>query len=201
MNYRIPMVAGLVLLAAGCAPAPVRVNANAGSLAAQTDREAMLAQRQHWTLQARLFVSDGKDGGTTNLTWAQDGDHYDFTVRYPITGKTIRLHGGPDGAVLEGGDDGAPVRGTSAEALMSKALGWQVPLSSLRAWVLGMRSEGARSDLTFSPDGLPGKLEQDGWTVDYRDWDRTSSPPLPSKVFASKAPYVVKLANVSWSFR
>lgn len=200
MTCRVLILAGIVLLAVGCAPAPVRVSANAGSLAAQGDREAALAGRRHWTLEARLFVSDGKDGGTTNLTWVQDGDDYDFTVRYPITGKTLRLHGGATGAVLEGGD-GGPVSGASAEALMSKTLGWQVPLSDLRAWVLGMRASGTQGELSFSTDGLPGKLEQDGWTVDYRDWDKTSSPPLPSKVFATKAPYVVKLANVTWSFR
>jgi outer membrane lipoprotein LolB len=200
MNLRTLMVAGVVLLIAGCAPVPVRVTANAGSLAAQTDREAVLAQRRHWTLQARLFVSDGKDGGTTNLTWTQDDDRYDFIVRYPITGKTIRLHGGPEGAELEGADGGT-VRGASAEALMNKTLGWQVPLDNLRAWVLGARARGSAGNLSFAADGLPGKLEQDGWTVDYRDFDRASSPPLPSKVFATKPPYVVKLANVSWSFR
>jgi outer membrane lipoprotein LolB len=188
---------GLLVFIAGCTTAPIRMHADAGSLAGQDAREQALRGRDHWTLQARMSVSDGKDGGSSDLTWTQAGDAYDFTVR--AVGKAVRLHGDAAGAVLEG-LDGGPVRGADAEALMAKALGWKVPLSELRAWILGLRAGGSSAELTFGADGLPGQLLQDGWTVNYLEWDTTQRPGLPTKVFAERTPYKVRLAKMSWTF-
>ena len=186
-------VAAAGLLLAACAPVPVRKPADEAALAAQAAREGQLAGVHQWTLEGHLAVSDGHDGGSGSLRWMQDGQRYDFELRAPITGKSFRLSGGPGGALLEG-IEGGPLRGTDAEALMRKALGWEVPLDDLRAWVLGLRAAGAPAELRFGEHDLPSLLTQDGWTVDYRAWDQAHQPPLPQKVFASRPPYKVKLS-------
>lgn len=193
MKRFLPLAAAAGLLLAACAPVPVRKPADQAALAAQSAREMQLAGVDRWTLEGHLAVSDGRDGGSGSLTWTQDGEHYDFELRAPITGKSFRLSGGPDGAVLEG-LDGGPLHGADAEDLMRKALGWEVPLHELRAWVLGLRAPGAPAELSFGEHGLPSLLQQDGWTVDYRAWDLAHQPPLPQKVFASQPPYKVKLS-------
>lgn len=190
-----------VLLAA-CASAPrVRIQSDASLLQAQASREQRLAGADHWTLQGRLGVSNGSDGGSGSFSWTQDGDRYDFELRGPaISGANFRLSGGPDGALLEG-LKGGPLRGPDAEVLMQRALGWKVPLRDLRAWVLGLRADSGPVELSFGEDRLPLLLKQDGWTVDYREWDASRKPPLPKKVYAAKAPYKVKLSIESWQFR
>jgi outer membrane lipoprotein LolB len=185
------------LLLAACAPAPVRKPADQAALAAQAAREAQLANVDRWTLDGHLAVSDGRDGGSGSLHWTQDGERYDFELRAPVTGKSFRLRGGPDGALLEGLADG-PLRGPDAETLLRKALGWEVPLRELRAWVLGLRAPGSPAELSFGEHALPSLLEQDGWAVDYRAWDLAQQPPLPAKVFASQPPYKVKLSIESF---
>jgi outer membrane lipoprotein LolB len=187
-----------VLLLAACAP--VRIKGDAGMLEAQAAREAALSGRDHWVLTGRLAVSNGHDGGSGSLTWEQDGERYDFTVRAPVTGRSFRLHGGPDGAVLVGLDLG-PMRGVDAETLMARALGWQVPLRDLRAWVLGLRADSGPAQLSFGADGLPSLLQQDGWKVEYRDWYADRTPALPRKVFAERAPYRVRLSIENWDLR
>lgn len=184
-------VAGLLL--AACAPVPVRRPADEAALAAQASRERQLAAVDHWTLEGHLAVSDGRDGGSGSLRWTQDGAHYQFELRAPITGKSFRLSGGPDGALLEG-IEGGPLHGPDAETLMRRALGWEVPLQDLRAWVLGLRAAGSPAQLRFGERDLPSLLQQDGWTVDYRAWDLEHQPPLPRKVFAGRPPYKVKLS-------
>jgi len=191
------MAAAAVLLLAGCVPA-VRMKGDAVMLDAQAAREKALAGVDHWTLQGRLSVSDGHNGGSGDLSWTQDGERYEFTMHAP--GKSFRLSGGPDGALLEG-LDGGPLRGPDAETLTRKALGWEVPLRDLRAWVLGLRADSGPAELSFGADRLPSLLQQDGWAVDYREWDTTRQPPLPKKVFAGKPPYKVKLSVDSWSIR
>lgn len=200
MNYSIRFSAALaVLLLAACAPQQVvRKQGDEASTARQQAREQQLAQISHWSLQGQISVSNGHDGGSGTLTWTQDGDHYEFDFRAPITGKSFRLTGGADGAVLEG-VDGGPQHGPNAEALMQRVLGWDVPLSALRAWVVGVRVAGADAQLSYGDDGLLSQLQQEGWVVTYPAWDTTRQPPLPTKVFAANPPYKVRLAIASWT--
>lgn len=202
MKSSLRILAALTpLLLAACAPQQlVRNKGDTASLTQQEAREQQLADANHWTLQGRLFVSNGRDGGTLNVTWAQNDDHYEFVLRTPVTGKSYRLVGSAEGAVLEGVDGGAQ-RGPDAEALMRRTLGWDVPLDELRAWVLGVRAKGSAAEVSFGDDKLPSLLQQDGWAVSYPAWDNTRQPPLPTKVFAEKPPYKVKLAIESWSMQ
>lgn len=190
----------VVALLAACAP--VRMKGDSAMLAAQSARAKLLAGHDHWTLHAHLGVSDGHHGGSGTLTWVQDGQHYEFTVRAPITGRSFRLSGGPDGAVLEGLDQGT-LRGPSAQALLARALGWRVPMQPLRDWVLGLRAGGGDSGaiMQFGTNGLPSLLEQDGWTIEYRDWFTSTDPALPRKVYAAHGQYHVRLSIQSWSLR
>ncbi len=200
-RLRFLVAALLPLLLAACVPAPaVRLRGDASLMQAQLAREQALAHADQWVLQGRLGVSDGKHGGSGSFSWTQHGDQYDFVLRAPITGKSFRLSGGPDGALLEG-LDGGPLRGPDAEALMRQALGWVVPLQNLRAWVLGLRADSGPAELRFGADRLPSRLQQDGWTVDYPAWDAARTPPLPQKVFAERAPYKVRLFIESWQFQ
>jgi outer membrane lipoprotein LolB len=198
-SFRL-VAAALPLLLAACVPA-VRMKGDAGLLNAQQAREQALAHADHWVLQGRLGVSDGKQGGSGSFSWTQDGDHYEFVMRGPaISGANFRLSGGPDGALLEGLKSGS-LQGPDAEALMRKALGWDVPLRDLRAWVLGLRADSGPAELSFGADRLPAQLQQDGWIVEYPEWDEGHQPPLPKKVFAANPPYKVRLSIDSWSFQ
>lgn len=202
MKYSLRfLVAVAPLLLAACVPQQVvRNKGDAVSIAQQDAREQQLASANHWTLVGRLAVSTGSDTGGGNLTWTQNGDHYEFELRAPITGRSFRLSGGPDGAVLEG-LDGGPQRGPNAEALMQRALGWDVPLDELRAWVLGVRASGSNADMSFGNDHLLSMLQQDGWSVSYITWDATQKPPLPTLIRAQKNPFMVKLVVQSWSLQ
>jgi outer membrane lipoprotein LolB len=198
-SFRL-VAAALTLLLAACVPA-VRMKGDAGLLNAQQAREQALAHADHWVLEGRLGVSDGKQSGTGSFSWTQNGDHYVFVMRGPtLSGADFRLSGGPDGALLEGLKSG-PLQGPDAEALMHKALGWDVPLRDLRAWALGLRADSGPAELIFGTDRLPAQLQQDGWTVEYPEWDEGRQPPLPKKVFAANPPYKVRLSIDSWSFQ
>jgi outer membrane lipoprotein LolB len=203
MNRFFRCVAVLLpLLLAACVPAPVvRTKGDAAQLAVQQSREQSLAHADHWVMQGRLGVSDGKDGGSGSFSWTQNGDHYEFVLRGPaISGADFRLSGGPDGAQLQGLKSG-PISGPDAEALMRKALGWEVPLRDLRAWVLGLRADSGAAEVSFGDNALPSLLVQDGWSVEYREWDSTRQPALPTKVYANKPPYKVRLSIESWQFQ
>ena len=201
MTARGLRITGLlaVMLLAGCVgpqrrpPVP-----DAASMERQSAREAALrAEGTDWRIVARLSVSDGSDGGSGSLDWVQREQAFRFTVHAPVTGKTWVLEGVPGHAVLRG-LAGTPVEGGSARHLLEQALGWHVPLPELVDWVRAMRAPGP-AVVHFRPDGLPARIEQAGWSIEFRDYDMARVPPLPSRVFATHGEYSVRLAIRDWS--
>ncbi|HEX5352488.1 MAG TPA: lipoprotein insertase outer membrane protein LolB [Rhodanobacteraceae bacterium] len=191
----IATCAGLLL--AACAPVPVRKPGTPEQLAAQSARERTLGVQRNWSLEGRFAASDGHHGGSGGLTWQQTGRQFRFTLRAPITGKTVQLSGGPDGAVLTGAGK-QPLAGRSAGEVLDAEFGWNVPVSDLAWWVRGLRAPGSPAILTFGANGLPATLDQDGWHIDYRDWYAERTPPLPRKVYASRDPYTVRVMIQNW---
>jgi outer membrane lipoprotein LolB len=183
----------LVLLA-GCA-AP-RVKPDADLLARQSAREQALAGQARWDLAGRLGVSNAKDGGSGSLQWHQDGASFRFSVHAPVTGKTWVLSGNAQHVVLEG-LRAQPIEGDDAAQLLERELGWHVPVAQLTAWVRAARA-GSEARIEFRSDGLPAVIEQDGWKIEYPDYDTTHQPPLPRKVFASRGDYRVRLSISEW---
>jgi outer membrane lipoprotein LolB len=186
-------LASIVVLA-GCA-AP-RVKPDDALLARQSARERALAAQPDWQLAGRLGVSDGHDGGSGSLQWKQDGAAFRFSVHAPVTGKTWVLSGDAHHVVLEGLRD-RPIEASDAAELLERELGWHVPVGELTEWVRDARA-GGDARIEFRSDGLPAVIEQDGWTIEYPDYDTAREPPLPRKVFASRGTYRVRLSVSQW---
>jgi outer membrane lipoprotein LolB len=184
----------LVLALAGCA-AP-RVKPDADLLARQSARERALAAEPSWQLSGRLGVSDGHDGGSGSLQWRQDRDAFRFSVHAPVTGKTWVLSGDAHHAVLEGLREQA-IEGTDAAQLLEREVGWHVPVAELTSWARAARAAG-EARIEFRSDGLPAVIEQDGWKIEYPDYDDAHQPPLPRKIFASRGDYRVRLSVNQW---
>lgn len=199
VGWLMAALAGLAL--AGCVPVQVRTPGTVGTaaqLAAQAARERQIGAEQAWGLDGRFAAADGHHGGSGSLVWQQRGQRYTFILRAPITGKTVQLEGGPDGAVLTGIDK-QPLAGSDASAVLTREFGWNVPVADLAWWVRGLRAPGSAAVLTFGLNGLPATLDQDGWHVDYKDWYTEQTPPLPRKVYASRDPYTVRVLIERWT--
>lgn len=195
---RLLLVPALFALLAACVPVRVKQNAaTPAALAAQEAREAALADKSRWTLEARIAVS-GENGGSGDLVWRQDGEAYSFSVR-GANGKTLRLSGDADRAVLEG-VDARPEVGSDPQVLLRRRLGAEVPFAALRRWALGLRVADEPAQIRFNARDLPAELVQDGWTVEYLDWFDNHTPALPKKVFATRGKDKVKLLIQSWNF-
>lgn len=192
----------LVVLLAACAPAtvPVRPGTHA-ELAAQVRRAQILARLPVWRASGRIGVSDGHQGGSGGFDWSQDGRAIDFTLRAPITGRSFRLTSGPDGACLSG-LKAQPVCAFDAADLLRAELGWELPMADLQSWVRGMLAPGGGAGrMDYGPDGLPARLQQDGWEVRYLSWHAQARPvAMPRLIEARRLPYSVRLYVEQWTF-
>lgn len=195
---RVIAAFALPLALAACAGSRTKpaVPTDAELLARQAARERILGERPDWSLRGRLGVADGRDSGSGSLEWEQRGAAYRFSVHAPLTGKTWTLSGDAGRARLEGLREQA-LEAADAATLLERELGWHVPVAQLTYWVRGLRAA-PEARIAFRDDGLPAEIDEDGWKVQYLDYDARREPPLPSKVFATRGDYKVRLAIRDW---
>ena len=195
---RLPLLAACMLLVAACAGPRVRPDGaqDPSLLQRQVAREQSLSVRSQWSLRGRLGVSDGRDGGSGTLEWTQRGDAFRFSVHAPVTGKTWLLTGDARHAKLQG-LRAETLEGDNAASLLQRELGWRVPVTELSWWARGMRAPG-KAELSLRGDGLPARIVQAGWQVNFLDYDESTNPPLPRKLYAESGNYKVRLAIQRW---
>lgn len=159
-------------------------------------RERNVLAKPDWSLQGRMAISGPEDSGSGSLVWTQGGTAYRFALSAPVSGKTWTLSGDTGRAELTGLHEQAVV-GTSASELLVRELGWQVPVTQLSYWVRGIRAPG-HAEVVFREDGLPAEFRQDGWLIEFRDYEPSGDPILPRKIFAERGDYRVRLVVRVW---
>ena len=191
---------------AGCATRPLVHEPlppaqRAAALERQDAREAILAGARQWTLQGRVALSNGERGGSGRIDWQQARDGYQVALSAPITRQSWRIVGDAGSARLEG-LEGGPRSGSDPAQLLREATGWEIPVTALASWVRGARAPAAGpAQLQFAADGRLARLQQAGWTLDYRDWqaDAALGIELPRRITAERDRARVRLVVDDWS--
>ncbi|NYZ61686.1 lipoprotein insertase outer membrane protein LolB [Luteimonas deserti] len=210
-----PRLACLALLAgalAACSSVPERPPARTAVLApeARLAAEARLAERESvvralpaYGFAGRVAMSNGRDGGNGRLDWRQSGASFSVALTAPVTRQSWRLTGDPDRARIEG-LDGGPREDSDVVRLLWEATGFDIPVAALAAWAAGMRAEPARfgeAEVEFTADGQLARLRQNGWTIDYLDWQSDAAgsvPALPVRINAAREAARVRLIVDAW---
>lgn len=112
-----------------------------------------------WSLNGRLGVSAGHRHGSFTVAWEQDRDKYTIDLLGPL-GVGIAHIDGAAGKVTLKLPRHAPLVAATPEALLSKALGLQIPVTPLRYWVRGKPAPGPYQRTAKG-------FRQQGWNVDY----------------------------------
>lgn len=159
----------------------------------QTGTERLLTR---FTLSGRIALATGTESASGRFDWQQDIDHFSIRLRAPISGQSWRLSGDAGQATLEG-LGAEPLRGRSAEALLKRELGYDLPVTALQQWVQG-RSVDPTSRWQRDADGWPTALDEAGWHIEYRDWHAGFNPPLPARIDARRGDTRVRLAIADW---
>ena len=201
---RISIAMSCAALLSACVAGPVReaLPLIAGSPEAhQAQRETGLAAQAQWSLQGRIALSNGRDGGSGRIDWSQDGTRYAVSLSAPVTRQSWRLSGDEHGAQLEGLEGGTRV-GADPTGLLRDATRWEIPVTALSSWVRGLRAaaEHGPARVQFGTDGRLSRIEQGGWTIDYSGWQAaTTGIELPNRLNARRGEASVRLVIDSWN--
>lgn len=170
--------------------------------AQQQAREAAIAAMPDWSLQGRVALSNGRNGGSGAIEWTQRGGKYEVALSAPVTRQSWRLSGNESAARIEG-LDGGPRSGGDPQTLLRETTGWEIPVAALSSWVRGARADEAAfgpATLAYGADGGLARLEQAGWTVDYSAWQPAgeAGASLPTRLNAERGQARVRLVVDRW---
>jgi outer membrane lipoprotein LolB len=175
-------VVALLLLASltACTVAPTRPQAEREQL--WQARSAQLAHIDAWDLEGRLAVHAGDQGGQMALRWHRQGETEEVDITGPLGKRLLQLVQDASGARAVDADR-RTYAGRDAQSLLFEATGWQIPLSGLNYWVLGLPIPGVPHEQRLDDEGRLESLRQLGWTVRFLDYGRYQGVELPRRLF------------------
>lgn len=201
---RTCITATCAALLAGCVARPARdaLPPIAGAPEIhQAQREAVLAQQVQWSLQGRVALSNGRDGGSGRIEWSQHGESYEVSLSAPITRQSWRLRGDAQAARLEGLEGGTR-EGTDPGVLLREATRWEIPVTALSSWVRGSRAGSDHGPATaqYGTDGRLARIDQGGWSIEYSGWQAgEAGVELPNRLNARRDEASVRLVIDDWA--
>jgi outer membrane lipoprotein LolB len=187
----------MVGLLVGCTVTP-KIKDPLRIKAAWQKRHAQLSQVRSWVLKGRLAISVENEGWNAGMRWSQQDNRYDMEIFGPLGRKVAWLEGGSQGVNLKT-SNGASAYAPDAESLMYQLLGWSLPLTGLRYWVLGIPSpRDHRVEIQLDDVGRLSRLRQSGWNVQYQryQWERYWD--LPYKMMLANESVKIKMVVNEW---
>lgn len=184
-----------LLLLAGCAAqAPME---EGGRLAGQWERQqADVEAFDTWTLIGKAGLRTPQESQSANLDWSQHPHYFRMLISGPFGGGRSVLEGREGRFSLTTGE--GRFEAETPEALMEEQLGWSLPVSAMPDWVRGLPGDHASYQLETDELGFPLHLEQDGWEIDYRDWNEVEGMWLPRRLVMNYDDVRITLVVNEW---
>ncbi len=186
------------LLLAGCAQTP-RLDAESVDVTRRwSERKQKIYTLDNWELRGRVAIQASGEGFSGKLVWAQSGDEYQLRLEAPFGQASYQLIGTPTRVSLLAPDQ-APVHAPEPAALLQSQLGWSLPISGLRHWVLGVPEPDAQiTQLQLDKLGRLSILHQSGWQISVKRYGRLGDVDVPSKLYLDRESLRVRLVVHKW---
>jgi outer membrane lipoprotein LolB len=162
------------------------------------EHQFALQKIEEWNLKGRLAVDAIKEAWTGTLRWTQEGDKFEILWLAPFGQGSVELRGNHEIVILQLPKE-EPMAAASAEEILETRLGWSLPVSGLRYWLLGLPApELPVANLSLDPSGRLLRLSQGGWKIRYLGYKQVNHYELPGKVFLNNPKLRLRLVIDHW---
>ncbi|MBV9696891.1 MAG: outer membrane lipoprotein LolB [Gammaproteobacteria bacterium] len=188
------VLAALLLLGA-CRTLPVSPTpANAEWGARRTELQAL----SHYSFSGRVAVAAAGNGFNASLHWTQDGARAQMALEGPLGIGAVQVVAEGDALSMVNAR-GEPLAAEAARHELSARLGFELPLASLRYWLLGAPdpAQPAQEELDAGAQRL-SSLIQAGWHVTYGAYTAVAGAPLPARVTLERETVRVRVIIDAW---
>lgn len=184
------------LLLAGCATLPPPPTLS------WPERRSTLQHLEGFTLQGRVAVAAGEEGFSAALSWSQQAGRSSVDLRGPAGLGAAHIE--QSGAeLLFTTSQGVKFGNAEAASALQRELGFELPLRSLRYWVLGVDDPAFPvEDERLDDEERLAHLLQQGWRVEYPEYQRGGGTRraqwLPRRITLRHATVRVRLLIQTW---
>jgi len=190
-------IIAVILFFTGCAPF-VKQQPDTPAEQLWEIRYQQLLNLEQWSFQGRVALTEGKEAWQAGLHWQQKPEQFSIRILGPFSQGGVSLVGDRHQVVLTM-SDGKQMKSTSPEALLSQALGWNLPVSILEDWVRGIPAQQKNIDKkVLDADGRITYLEQLGWQVEFLRYVTVDGVELPGKIFMESPTLNLRLVISQW---
>ncbi|MFT4635567.1 MAG: outer membrane lipoprotein LolB [Chitinophagales bacterium] len=188
--YRLPIAALSAVLLTACQTLPSYPSVE-GELAWRSSPEIFLERRQRtemlnsWRYSAKIGLFAPGLNEQANLVWQFADQSNDIRLYGPLGVGAIKLQFDQYGVVLSD-NKGLLHRGTSAEQLLTRIVGWPIPIDALSSWMFVLPTKQSTYRYRLDENQQIETLEQLGWTIEYSDYRDYGGQLMPKKVVATK---------------
>jgi outer membrane lipoprotein LolB len=184
-------------LLTGCRTTPPRAPAGPGADAPWAVQRSGLEKLDHYGLNGRVAVAANGQGFTASLRYTQQPRRADLALDGPLGIGGLRV-------ALENEDvsvatsRGQKLDGEAARAELERRMGFPLPISELRWWLLGIPAPGQAE---VNADALSGEIRdftQNGWRVTINSRAPGLGFALPQRLTAERAGARMKLVVEHW---
>jgi len=183
------------LLLAGCAAVqPQHPSAPPATYAAQASRVAAI---HTFALNGRIAVLTEKKGFSGSMRWHHHAEGDEIGFYSPIGTQLGQISANTDNVTLTTSDKKV-YTAANAETLMQDTLGWSLPMTGLKDWVLGRPAAGDAELLAWDASGHLTHMRQQGWDIEYPHYIDAHGQWLPGKVVLKSQKLDLKLVVEQW---
>ncbi|MCK5360412.1 MAG: outer membrane lipoprotein LolB [Gammaproteobacteria bacterium] len=165
------------LLIGACASKPIKTELPSDELS----RQAELANLGYWQLHARIGLRSKNRSGSATLIWEETPKSRKLRLIGPLGGGVIQLQQDAKGVTITD-STGKVWIDNNAEDLILRVTGWQIPVSGLRWWLLGLVEPGSKAASTFGRSQNLNRVQQDGWNVTLDNYTLYDDYRLPAAI-------------------
>jgi outer membrane lipoprotein LolB len=156
----------------------------------------MQSERVPFVLTGRIAVKHNGNRSLSGVRWAHYAGADEFLLLAPFGQTVARIRSDMRGAVLD-----MPFKHYSAQdadELTQQVLGWRLPLSGLRYWVLALPAPQSTFDIEHDANGQVILLSQDGWVIRYTRYAVQTPDSLPLRLAMQRDGLEIQLLIDEW---
>lgn len=193
MRSSRPAFYAALSLLVGCTllPRPGPIDLDAAS------RTGRLQSVASWYSAGRFSFQGETEAVSGRFEWHWSPGGESLLLSDPVGRGVARVTRGRSGARILSAD-GEVREGEDIARLLGQLAGSVVPVQQLRYWLLGVPDPAVPARVIPHGDGLPGTIEQSGWTIRYSRYQRTSNAMLPVRLHAEGERMSLRLVINDW---
>ncbi|MCK5729272.1 MAG: outer membrane lipoprotein LolB [Methylococcales bacterium] len=153
--------------------------------------ENALYQLKQWSFKGRLAIQDNKESWSASIEWSHTEKEDILKLSGPLGQTGGILIVSKEAVILDRGD-GKTLHSTDINGFIKQQLGMQIPVQSLRYWVLGL------TDPAHKFTALADGFKQNDWIIQYFQMQQSNEQWVPQKLKAFQNKTRLKLIIDEW---